>query len=41
MSQRFGISSKVKKVLNNKNLILSKYPDSRAKDLKNRNFKKI
>jgi len=29
-----GVSSKVKKVLNNKNLILSKYPDSKAKVLR-------
>jgi len=29
-----GVSSKVKKVLNNKNLILSKYPDSRAQILR-------
>ena len=43
-----GVSSKVKKVLNNKNLILSKYPDSKAKVLRkeisnkfNCNFNKI
>ena len=29
-----GVSSKVKKVLNNKNLILSKYPDSKAQVLR-------
>ena len=29
-----GVSSKVKKVLNNKNLILSKYPDSKSKILR-------
>ena len=29
-----GVSSKVKKALNNKNLILSKYPDSRAQVLR-------
>ena len=29
-----GVSSKVKKVLNNKNLLLSKYPDSKAKILR-------
>ena len=30
MSQRLGVSPKVKRVLNNKKLILSKYPDSKA-----------
>jgi histidinol-phosphate aminotransferase len=37
-----GVSSKVKKVLNNKNLILSKYPDSKSKILRreiSKNFK--
>ena len=29
-----GVSPKVKKVLNNKNLLLSKYPDSKAKILR-------
>jgi len=29
-----GVSPRVKKVLNSKNLILSKYPDSKAKDLR-------
>ena len=43
-----GVSSKIKKVLTNKNLILSKYPDSKAKILRkeiskkfNCDFKKI
>ena len=36
-----GFSSKVKKVLNNKNLILSKYPDSKAKTLRKEISKKF
>ena len=36
-----GVSSRVKKVLNNKNLILSKYPDSKAKVLRKEISKKF
>ena len=36
-----GVSPKVKKVLNNKNLILSKYPDSKAKALREEISKKF
>ena len=34
-----GVSPSVKKVLNSKNLILSKYPDSKAKDLEKKFLK--
>ena len=36
-----GVSSKVKRVLNNKNLILSKYPDSKSKVLRKEISKKF
>ena len=36
-----GVSSKIKKVLTNKNLILSKYPDSKAKILRKEISKKV
>ena len=36
-----GVSSKVKKVLNNKNLILSKYPDSKSRILRKEISKKF
>ena len=36
-----GVSPKVKKILNNKNLILSKYPDSKAKALRKEISKKF
>ena len=36
-----GVSPKVKKVLNNKNLVLSKYPDSKAKNLRKEISKKF
>ena len=36
-----GVSPKAKKVLNNKNLILSKYPDSKAKNLRKEISKKF
>ena len=36
-----GVSPKVKKVLNVRNLNLSRYPDGKAKLLRKRNFKKI
>ena len=36
-----GVSSKVKKVLNNKNLVLSKYPDSNARVLRKEISKKF
>ena len=36
-----GVSPRVKKILHNKKLILSKYPDSKAQKFKKRNFKKI
>ena len=36
-----GVSSKIKKVLTNKNLILSKYPDSKAKILRKEISKKF
>ena len=36
-----GVSTKVKKILSNKNLILSKYPDSKAKNLRKEISKKF
>ena len=36
-----GVSPKVKKILNNKNLILSKYPDSKSRILRKEIAKKF
>ena len=36
-----GLSPRVKKILNQKNLIISKYPDSKCRELRKNNFKKF